>query len=154
MSPYPTGGGGITFERKVAVQYLARLLVGDGAVEFGDGRLVVSVAFQQAPEHSVDDFVIRAARDDDLEPSLVLAVGVRRSPDLVQSDESTRKLIRAFVHEVINAPTDGPEHRCALVVAGAQEHAEQLALLADLAYKQMEAPSFFRLVRTPGKFSD
>ena len=31
MSPYATGGGGVTFERKVAVQYLAHLLVGDGA---------------------------------------------------------------------------------------------------------------------------
>jgi hypothetical protein len=154
MSPYPTGGGGVTFERKVAVQNLAHLLVGDGAVELGDGRHVVSVEFQQAPEHSVDDLVIRAARGDDLEPSLVLAAGVRRAPDLVQSDESTRKLIRAFVREIINAPADGPEHRCALVVAGAQEHAEQLAMLADFAYKQMEASRFFRLVRTPGKFDD
>ena len=153
-SPYSTGGGGVTFERKVAVQYLAHLLVGDGAVELGDGRHVVSVEFQQAPEHSVDNLVICAARDDDLEPSLVLAVGVRRAPDLVQSDESTRKLIRAFVREVINAPPDGPERRCALVVAGAQEHAEQLALLADFAYRQMEAPRFFRLIRTPGKFDD
>ena len=38
MSPYATGGGGVTFERKVAVQYLAHLLVGDGAVEFGEGQ--------------------------------------------------------------------------------------------------------------------
>ena len=150
-SPYSTGGGGVTFERKVAVQYLTHLLVGDGAPELGDGRSVVTVAFQQAPEHSVDDLVIHAARADELEPSLVLAVGVRRSPDLVQSDESTRKLISAFVREVINAPTDGAEHRCALVVAGTQEHAQQLALLADLALKQMEAPAFFRLVRTPGR---
>ena len=153
MSPYPTGGGGVTFERKVAVQYLAHLLVGDGAMELGDGRFVVSVAFQQAPEHSVDDLVIRAARADELDPSLVLAVGVRRSPDLVQSDESTKKLIRAFVHEVINAPVDGPEHRVALVAAGVQDHAEQLEWLADLAFNQMDAPSFFKLVSTPGKFS-
>jgi len=151
-SPYSTGGGGVTFERKVAVQYLTRLLVGDGAAELGDGRRVVTVAFQQAPEHSVDDLVIYAAHADELEPSLVLAVGVRRSPDLVQSDESTRKLIRAFVSEVINTPGDGPEHRCALVVAGPQEHAQQLAVLAGLASKQMDAPAFFRLVRTPGKF--
>ena len=82
----------------------------------------------------------------------MLAVGVRRSPDLVQSDESTRKLIRAFVEEVIHAPVDGLEHRVALVVAGAQDHAEQLASLADLACKQMDAPSFFDLVRTSGKF--
>jgi hypothetical protein len=152
MSPYPTGGGGVTFERKVAVQYLTHLLVGDGATELGDGRSVVSVAFQQAPEHSVDDLVIRAGRADESEPSLVLAVGVRRSPDLIQSDESTKKLIRAFVHEVIHAPVDGPEHRVALVVAGAQEHAQQLAWLADLAFKQIDAPSFFDLVRTPVKF--
>lgn len=32
MSPYPTGGGGVTFERRVAVQYLAHLLADDGAV--------------------------------------------------------------------------------------------------------------------------
>ncbi|MGH2892600.1 MAG: hypothetical protein ACRDPM_04930 [Solirubrobacteraceae bacterium] len=150
-SPYSTGGG-VTFERKVAVQYLTHLLVGGSAVELGDGRSVMSVAFQQTPEHSVDDLVIHAARADEVEPSLVLAVGVRRSPDIVQSDESTRKLIRAFVHEAINVPVDGPEHRVALVVAGTQDHAQQLALLADLSSVQMGAESFFELVRTPRKF--
>ena len=79
MSPYATGGGGVTFERKVAVQYLGHLLVGDGAVELGDGRCVVSVAFQQAPDYPVDDLVICAARPDEVEPSLELALGVRRS---------------------------------------------------------------------------
>lgn len=152
MSSYPTGGGGVTFERKVAVQYLAHLFVGDGAVELGDGRCVVSVAFQQSPDHSVDDLVIHAARVDESEPSLVLAIGVRRSPNLVQSDESAKKLIRAFENEVINAPATGPERRVALVVAGTQDHAAQLALLADLASKQMDPPSFFDLVRTPNKF--
>ncbi|MFZ0168076.1 MAG: hypothetical protein WAL64_01485 [Candidatus Dormiibacterota bacterium] len=152
MSPYATGGGGVTFERKVAVQYLALLLLGDGAVELGDARSVVSVAFQQGPEHSVDDLVIQAAVPDTTEPSLVLAVGVRRSPDLVRSDVATKKLIRAFMHEAINAPLDGPEHRVALVVAGAQDQAAQVAQLADLASKQMSAPSFFALIRTPDKF--
>src|ERR1700682_408077 len=71
MSPYPTGGGGVTFERKVAVQYLAHLLVGDGAIELGDGRSVVSVAFQQAPDHPVDDLVVRAGRGDEPGASLV-----------------------------------------------------------------------------------
>jgi hypothetical protein len=151
-SPYATGGGGITFERKVAVQYLAHLLVGDGAVELGDGRLVVSVDFQQAPEHSVDDLVIHAARADEPEPSLVLAVGVRRSPNLVPSDELSMKLIRAFVREVVGAPADGPEHRCALAVAGDQAHARQLAVLADHALKQKNGPAFFKLMRAAGKF--
>jgi len=153
MSPYPTGGGGVTFERKVAVQYLAHLLVGDGAIELGDGRSVVSGAFQQAPDHPVDDLVVRAARADEPEPSLVLAVGVRRAPNLVQSDESTQKLIREFVRALLNAPTDGPEYRFALVVAGAQPHAEQLAELAALAIAQMDAANFSRLVRTPNKFT-
>ena len=152
MSPYATGGGGVTFERKVAVQYLAHLLVGDGAIELGDGRCVVSVAFQQAPGHPVDDLVVSAARPDELQPSLVLALGVRRSPELVLSDASTRKLIREFVRAVINAPADGPEHRLGLVVAGPQPHAEQLAKLAGLAAAQMDAPGFFDLVRTPSRF--
>ena len=152
MSPYATGGGGVTFERKVAVQYLAHLLVGDGASELGCGRCVVSVAFQQAPGHPVDDLVVSAACPDELQPSLVLALGIRRSPKLVVSDESTRKLIRGFVRAVINTPTDGPEHRFGLVVAGLQPHAEQLAKLAGLAAAQMDAPGFFDLVRTPSKF--
>jgi hypothetical protein len=151
-SPYSTGGGGVTFERKVAVQYLAHLLVGDGAVELGDGRLVVGVDFQQAPDHSVDDLVIHAARADEPEPSLVLTVAARRSPNLVPSDELSRKLIRAFVREAADAPAGGPEHRCALAVAGDQAHARQLAVLADHALRQKNAPAFFRLMRAQGKF--
>ena len=109
VSPYATGGGGVTFERKVAVQYLARLLTGDGAAELGDGRHVISVAFQQAPEFPVDDLVIGAARSDELEPSLLLSVGVRRSPNVVQSDQPTRKLIGDYISALINAADDGLE---------------------------------------------
>lgn len=153
MSPYATGAGGVTFERKVAVTYLAHLLVGDGAAELGDERHVISVAFQQAPHHPVDDLVVTAARADEAEPSLILAVAVRRAPNLVRSDEPTRKLIRDFVGAVINTRADGPEHRFALVVAGPQVQAEQLASLTGLAVDQMNAMAFFGLVRTPNKFS-
>ena len=152
MSPYATGGGGVTFERKVAVLYLARLLVGDGATELGDGRCVVSVAFQQAPEHAVDDLVVNAARPDEPDPSLVLSVAVRRSPELVSSDEATQKLVRAFVDAVLKVPADGQEHRWCLVVAGSQPHAKQLAELATLAATQLDARGFFDLIRTTGKF--
>ena len=151
MSPYATGGGGVTFERKVAVQYLAHLLVGDGASELGDDCHVVSVAFQQAPSHPVDDLVLGLARLGELQPAVVLALGVRRSPRLVLSDEPTRKLIRQFVSALINEPTGGPEFRLGLVVAGPQLHAEQLARLTGLATAQMDAPGFFELVRTPGR---
>ncbi|MCP5040436.1 MAG: hypothetical protein GY944_05355, partial [bacterium] len=151
VSSYATGGGGVTFERKVAVGYLTHLLVGDGANELGDGRRIVSVAFQNAPEHAVDDLVVRAIREDETDVSLVLAIGVRRSPKIVQSDESTKKLISDFVRGVADAPAEGPEHRFALVVAGPQTHAQQLAVLADAATSQMDASGFFDLVRTPKK---
>ena len=152
VSPYATGGGGVTFERKVAVQYLAHLLTGNGAAELGDGRRVVSVAFQQAPEYPVDDLVIAAAHPEESKPSLLLSLGVRRSPNLVQSDEPTRKLIRDFVRAVINALADDPEHRLGLVVAGARTQAQQLSELAGLAAGQMDAPGLFDLVETPSRF--
>ena len=151
-SPYATAGGGITFERKVAVKYLALMLAGDGATELGDGRIVVRVAFQQAPTHSVDDLVVSASHPDELEPSLILALAIRRSPSIVQSDVSTRKLIRQFVLAVINEQPDGPEYQLGLVVAGPQKHAKQLAQIADLAEVQSDASGLFNLVRTPSKF--
>ena len=153
MNPYATGGGGVTFERKVDVQYLALLLAGDGATELGEGRRVVSVGFQQAPAHPADDLVVRAAHPDESQPSLVIAIAVRRSPNLVQSDELTRKLFRGFVRALITAPAAGPEHRLGLVVAGPQPQAQQLATLASLARSQMDAPGFFDLVRAPRKFN-
>jgi hypothetical protein len=93
MSPYATGGGGVTFERKVAVTYLARMLTRSGASELGTGRVVASVSFQQAPDHSADDVVIRARRADECEPSLVLALAVRRTPSIIKSDDKARKLV-------------------------------------------------------------
>jgi len=153
MSPYATGGGGVTFERRVAVQYLAHLLVGDNATELGNGRRVVSVAFQQAPNHPVDDLLIQAARLDKSQSSLELALGVRRSINLVKSDRSTQKLIGQFIHAAINEPADGKEYRLGLVVSQSQPHAQEVAQLADLAKGQSNPDSFFKLVRTPQKFS-
>jgi hypothetical protein len=152
-SPYSTGGGGVTFERKVAVHYLARLLTGDGAAELGDGRSVVEVDFQQAPEFAVDDLVIRAARPGEAAPSLMLALAVRRAPDLIESDEPTQKLVRAFTRQVRETPPADTEVALGIVVAGHQRHASQLAELAALAAAQAAPASFFTLVRTPGKFT-
>lgn len=64
MSPYATGGGDVTFERKRAVYYLAHLLVGDGVFEFGDGRRLESVAFQQTPTEPVDDLVLQVIQQN------------------------------------------------------------------------------------------
>ena len=94
MSPYATGAGGVAFERMVAVHYLAHLLVGSGAPEFGDGRCLVSVGFQQAPSEPVDDLVLSAALPEESAPSLVLALAVRRAPNLVRSDRNAQALVR------------------------------------------------------------
>lgn len=152
VSPYSTGGGGVTLERRVGASYLALLLTGDGAPELGDGRTILSVAFQQAPRVPVDDLVILAARPDEMHPSLELAVGIRRAPNIVPSDARAQKLIVEYIRTLLRAPADGRERRLALIVAGPQKHAEQLAELAALAIDQMDAPSFFALVQTPGKF--
>ena len=90
---------------------------------------------------------------DELEPSLELALAVRRSPNLVSSDQSTQGLIRQFVRAAIDVSPDGIERRWGLVVAGPQPHAERLQTLASLAADQMDASGFFKLVRTSNKFS-
>jgi hypothetical protein len=151
-SPYATGGGGVTFERKVAVQYLAHMLSGDTAVELGNDRQVVTVAFQQDPAHPVDDLVVSAARVDEQEPSLVLSVAVRRAPNLVLSDDKATKLIKDFVAALIGAPAQGPQQLFALIVAGSQEQAKQLAELTSVARVQASPSAFFDLVQTRGKF--
>ena len=153
VSPYATGGGGVTFERRIAASYLGLLLTGEGALELGDGRMIVSVAFQQSPRVPVDDLVILAARPDELQPSLELAIGIRRAPNIVPSDQDTKKLMTEYVRALLAAPEDGRQHRLALVVAGHQTHAEQLANLAELARGQFDAPSFFALVGAKGKFA-
>src|SRR4051794_30453496 len=80
-SPYSTGGGGVTLERRLAALYLAALLTGETLPELGDGRSIVSVKFQQAPSVPVDDLVIEAKRADEIEPGVVLAIGIRRRPN-------------------------------------------------------------------------
>lgn len=152
-SPYSSGGGGVTLERRIGALYLAALLTGETAPELGDSRAVVAVRFQQSPRAPIDDLVIDAARPDETEPSLQLAIGIRRRPDVVPSDEDTQKLIVEFVRALFNAPSDGREHRFALAVAGRQTHAEQIAELASLARNQMNATAFFDLVEEEGRFA-
>lgn len=152
MSPYATGGGGVSFERKIAVSYLSKMLTGSGSTELGDGRFVVSVSFQQGPKHSADDLVVRARRADESQPSLVLALAVRRAPSIVKSDEKARKLIGTLLRELANDLGSDIKHLVGLVVAGPQAHASQLAELAGLARGQTDPDAFFALVQEPNRF--
>lgn len=142
----------MTFERKVAAQYLSLLLLGNGAAELGDGRRILTVGFQKAPDHPVDDLVIRAALADETAPSLELALAVRRSPKLTRRDPKSQALIREFVQALIQARPAPPEQRLGLVVSGAVPAAQQLKLLADEASCQEGPAEFFGLIHTPGRF--
>jgi hypothetical protein len=151
-SPYSTGSGGVTLERRVAVLYLAALLTGETFPELGDSRSIVSVKFQQAPRVPIDDLVIEAKREDEIEGSVVLAIGIRRRPSFVPSHDDTQKLVVELVRALLRAPNDGREHRLGIAVAGRQTHAEQVAELASLARNQMSANPFFDLVEEDGRF--
>lgn len=151
-SPTATGGGGVTLERKVAAQYLGWMLLGSSAVGLGSARSVVSVAFQQAPEFPVDDLLIGAAEDGNAEPSLMMALAVRRAPNVVKSDTKTQALFRTFVQQTLQPPA-AYELRLGLAVAGGQDHARQLETLTALAANQPDASRFLELARAPGKFT-
>ena len=153
MSPYSTGGGGVTFERRVAVKYLSLLLTGDGSPELGAGRSVVAVAFQQ--HQAVDDLLVTASDPSEVTASLQLSIAVRRRPKLVKSDPNSQKLVATFVRDVQHSQLDRgkPERALGLVVAGPQTHAEELETLARLADNQTDARQFFELLKTPKKFS-
>lgn len=149
-SPYSTGGGGVTFERRVAASYLAALLTGDTAAGL-DGRRVVQVAFQQAPTEAVDDLVILAQRNDDASPSFTVAVGIRRHPLVTPSDRDTQKLLTDYIRSLHEAEKVGSDQEYFLIVAGPQAPAGHLATLAALARTSTE-DAFHPLVAEPGRF--
>ena len=149
-SPYSTGGGGVTFERRVAVMHLARLLTGATASEL-KGRRVVKVAFQQAPAMPVDDLVISASTDDESVPDLELAVAVRRSPGFVASEDATEKLIGSFLRAAEHDSSLEVVRRLVVCVAGPQNATSQVGELAAIAASQ-PFEAFFPLIREPGKF--
>jgi DNA-binding transcriptional ArsR family regulator len=153
VNPASTGGAGVTFERKVVAAFLARLLARDGAVGLRPGQRVELVALQQAPEFTVDDVVVKASQEGEVEPSLVMAVAARRAPTVVQSDEKSQKLFKGYVHQLMLAEPGGPELRLGLAVSGSQDQANELKVLAGAAEGQSDAAAFFGLVRTPGKFN-
>jgi hypothetical protein len=149
-SPYATGGGGFTLERRVAVLYLALLLTGDTTPELGPDRRVVGVALQQKRVSSVDDLIVDAAPSGETEPSLRLAIAVRRSPDMVPSDADMQTLFGALLRAMAAAPGDGRcEQRLAIATGGMQRQAGQLAELTEHARNQRDASAFFAFVQEP-----
>ncbi|MCP4382612.1 MAG: ATP-binding protein [Hyphomicrobiales bacterium] len=139
----------MTFERRVAVRYLAALLTGAARSE-AEGWRVTMVGFQQGQAGPVDDLHVRMARDCEEPESLELRVAVRRSPSFTRSDADTGKLIGTFV-EALGTPIEpGVERRLIVTVAGHQPSASELAELAELA-KSMDAVAFAEEMATDGR---
>lgn len=147
-SPYGTGAGGVTLERRIVVAYLARMLARRSAIEIGGNRVITRVAVQQGPDHAVDDIIVTAELDDSV---VTVAVASRRHPDFVISDTDTRKLIRTLLQEIASPGTPG-EQRLVIAVAGHQENAGQVQELADLARNHADHESFKRALATAGRF--
>ncbi len=150
-SAYSSGGGGVVLEHRVGARYLALMLTGEGAPELGEGRTIRSIAFQQAPASAVDDIVVRAARAEEHQPSLELAVAVRRAPRFVASHADTQELLVDYLRALLSSPEDDLDRRFVLVVAGVQTHARELAELAAAAGAQMDAATFYTHLHTPKK---
>jgi hypothetical protein len=150
VSPYATGGGGVTLERRAAVLYLARLLTGETGLGL-HGRKVQRVKFQQAPAHQVDDLVVSAAGDDGTDP-FELDIAVRRAPAFTANDKHTKALFGKLLAALPTSQAGAPERRLGICVAGPQPAAQQVSHLAALARQQATAAGFFSLVRTPLSF--
>jgi hypothetical protein len=123
VNTYSTGGGGVTFARRVAAIYLANMLTGSRRAETSEAP-VRSLAFQTGPAHPVDDLLVVAGDHD-----VALAVACRATPNFVASDDDTVKLVGCLLKEVA-AHLDG---RVAVAVAGWKSEWEQVARLSDLA---------------------
>lgn len=147
-SPYSTGGGGVTLERRIVATYLARMLAGRSAPEIGGGRVITRVAVQQGPEHAVDDIVVTAEFEDS---TVTVAIASRRHPDFVTSDTDTRKLVRTLLEEIASPSATG-EQRLVIAVAGHQDNATQVQELADLARAHADHVSFTQALAVEGRF--
>ena len=141
-SSYSTGGGGFTFERRVAVRYLAAMLSGAPRQELGDRR-VVRVSFQQSSVSPVDDVHVLAARDEENEPSIELWVAARRRPKFARRDPLSQQLVASLVEAAALPEEPGRDRRLVVCAAGHENRAAfQVAQLADLARDTLSEESF------------
>lgn len=147
-SPYSTGGGGVTLERRIVATYVARMLAGRSAPEIGGGRVITRVAVQQGPKHAVDDIVVTAELEDS---TVTVTIASRRHPEFVTSDTDTRKLIRTLLEEIASPGSTG-EQRLVIAVAGHQDNASQVQELADLARAHADHASFTQALAIEGRF--
>ncbi|MEW9527375.1 hypothetical protein [Microbispora sp. NPDC049125] len=135
-STYATGGGGVSFAHRVATVYLASVLTKARRAEASE-LPVRRVSFQTGPAHPVDDLLLECG-DDAAE--VTLAVACRATPNFVQSDDKTVKLVKSLLAEVEKFDSDS--HQVAVATAGWSNQWEQLATVCDIARANNDLKSF------------
>ncbi|WP_253834625.1 hypothetical protein [Actinokineospora globicatena] len=135
-STYATGGGGVSFAHRVAAVYLAGMLTGGRRPEVFE-LPVRKVSFQTGPAHPIDDLLIVGG---DGTAEATLAVACRATPNFVQSDGATVKLVGSLLAEVDKFDADS--HQVAVAVAGRSNQWEQLATVCDIARAHADHRSF------------
>lgn len=135
-SPYSTGGGGVSFADSVAAVYLASMLTAGRRPEASE-LPVRRVEFQTGPEHPVDDLLVTCG---DADREVTLAVACRATPNFVQSDDETVKLVGSLLTEVEKFDTD--THLVAVAAAGRSNQWDELATLSDIARANADVGAF------------
>ncbi|WP_405060159.1 hypothetical protein OG474_00585 [Kribbella sp. NBC_01505] len=105
------------------------------------------VAFQTGPEHPVDDLLVTSS---DGESEMTLAVACRATPDFVQSDAETVKLVGSLLAEVEKFNSDS--HKVAVAAAGRSKQWDEVATLSDIARVHANAAAFEASMGVDGRW--
>ena len=146
-SPYGTGGGGVTLAQLIASVYVASMLTGARRPEAND-LPVRSVGFQNGPAHPIDDLLVTCGEGA---TTVTLAVACRATPNFVNSDEETVKLVKSFLAEVEAFDTD--THHVAVATLGWNDQWKDLAKLSAIARVYADQASFEASVDTDGRWT-
>ena len=146
-SPYGTGGGGVTFAQLVASVYIASMLTHGRRTEASD-LPVRSVGFQNGPEHPIDDLLVTCG---DASVEVRLAIACRATPNFVQSDDETVKLVKALLAEVEKFDVD--THQVAVATLGSRKQWQDLAKVSDIARVNATPASFGASIGTDGRWT-
>ena len=145
-SPRATGPSGPQFEAKVGTHYALALLA--NTEPFGlPGAIVDRLEFQRAGQgHPLDDVIVRGKTPQG--EHRCLEVQVRRSMAFTEKDTDFASIVAA----IVTARKIEPDRRFAVAIertTGAIENGVQEAL--ELAQQTIDAPSFLKLLETPGR---
>ncbi|PWK89491.1 hypothetical protein C8D88_102765 [Lentzea atacamensis] len=146
-STYATGGGGVSFAHRVATVYLAGMLTGDRRAEASE-LPVHRVLFQTGPSHPVDDLLVECG---DEAAEVTVAVACRATPNFVQSDDETVKLVGSLLAEVEKFDSDS--HQVAVATAGWSNQWEQLVTVCGIARAHADPESFQAAMDVDGRWS-